>query len=383
VNVGVVGAGIFGLSTALALARTGARVTVFDRRVPPAEDAASTDRTKALRFEYGGASPLYAPLVHESRAAYRALEQGRGLGKGALYEECGVLTLARSFDEGTPEWMSWNYLVEHGYAIEAWEPAAARARFAHFKYEDVAAVTWNPEGGYVRAARAARAAAEAAREAGAIVVAPARVEAVDEHPGAAEVRLETGEKFAFDAVCVCAGAWFSRLVASPAEFVRPMAQFVTYYRPPNEAAAAAFRPPAFCVWLYDRGDASWYGMPLDDGVLKVARHHGGVPADPDAQRAVTDENRAQSRDFVTHSVPAIDPGWYADDLGCLYAMTGDGNFVIDRIPGRARLFAAGGGSGHGFKLGPAVGRLAAELVISGHPTIAAFRFDAVRDGRVT
>src|SRR5206468_8531933 len=67
VNVGIVGAGIFGLSTALALAHGHHRVTVFDRQVPPVEDAASTDRTKALRFEYGAASPLYAPRSEERR----------------------------------------------------------------------------------------------------------------------------------------------------------------------------------------------------------------------------------------------------------------------------------------------------------------------------
>jgi len=383
VNIGIVGAGIFGLSTALELARTGHRVTVFDRQVPPVEDGASTDCTKALRFEYGGASPLYVPLVAEARTAYRALETGRGLQPGALYEECGVLTLARRFEEGAPEWMSFNYLVEHGYPIELWEPARARARFGHFTYEDVEAVTWNAHGGYVRAARAVRATADAAREAGALIVAPARVASVDERPDTARVRLEAGAVLEFDAVCVCAGAWLSRLVPEPLDFVRPMSQFVTYYRPPDDAEAFAFRPPAFAVWLYDRGDASWYGMPLDDGVLKVARHHGGTPADPDAPRVVTEDARAMSRAFVTRSVPAIRAEWYADDRGCLYAMTDDGNFVVDCIPGRGRLFAAGGGSGHGFKLGPAVGRLAAELVTTGRAPVAAFRFDAVRDGRVT
>ncbi len=380
-NVGVVGAGIFGLSSALELARRGHRVTVFDRRVPPAEDAASTDRSKALRFEYGAASPLYVPLVAESRAAYRALEAGRGLAAGDLYEECGVLTLARVFDETRHEWMSHNYLIEHGWPVEVWTPAHARSRFGQFAYTDVAAVTWNPQGGYVRAARAVAATRDAARDAGAMLVAPAAVGAIDELPGAAQVRLAGGETLAFDVVLVCAGAWFARLVAEPAEFVRPTAQFVTYYRPPG-ARAAAFAPPAFCVWLFDQGEVSWYGMPLDDGVLKVARHHGGHAADPDAPRAVSDADRAQSKAFVARDLPAIDPAWYADDRGCLYAMTDDGNFVVDRLPGRGRLFAAGGGSGHGFKLGPAVGRLAAELIETGQPPVSAFRFDAVREGLV-
>ena len=104
--------------------------------------------------------------------------------------------------------------------------------------------------------------------------------------------------------------------------------------------------------------------------------------DPDAPRVVTDGDRLFSRRFVARHIPAIDADWYAEDKGCLYAMTDDGHFVVDLVPGRARTFAAGGGSGHGFKLGPTVGRLAADLVESGAPPISAFRFDAVRTGRV-
>jgi N-methyl-L-tryptophan oxidase len=242
-------------------------------------------------------------------------------------------------------------------------------------------VTWNPEGGYVRAARAVEATRDAAREAGAMLVAPAPVHAIDERPGAARVALASGERFEFDVVLVCAGPWLSKLVKDPAEFVRPTLQFVTYYRPPAERAGA-FASPAFPVWLFDQGGTSWYGMPLDEGLVKVARHHGGQPADPDAPRVVSEADRAASREFVAAHLPALDAAWYADDLGCLYAMTDDGNFVLDRLPGRGRLFAAGGGSGHGFKFGPAVGRLAADLVTTGHAPVSAFRFDAARDGYV-
>jgi sarcosine oxidase len=297
-----------------------------------------------------------------------------------------VLTLARRFEETMPEWMSHNYLIEHGWPVEVWPPEQARARFPQFAYRDVAVATWNPQGGYVRAARAVEATRDAAREAGAMIVAPAPVQAIDELPGAAQVTLADGASFDFDVVLVCAGAWFAKLIAEPAEFVRPTLQFVTYYRPPADRANA-FRAPALPVWLYDQGSGqgggSWYGMPLDDHVVKVARHHGGQAADPDAPRVVTDADRALSRAFVADHLPAIDPAWYAGDLGCLYAMTDDGNFVLDRLPGRGRLFAAGGGSGHGFKFGPAVGRLAADLVTSGQAPISAFRFDAVRDGHVT
>jgi len=379
VNVGVVGAGIFGLSSALECARRGHRVTVFDRALPPADDAASTDRSKALRFEYGGECPLYVPLVAEARERYRALEKGWAR---PLYVETGVLALAATFDETRHEFLSYNYLVEHGWPIEAWTPAEALKRFPQFSYDGIDAVTWNPQGGYVRAAEAVRATLAALREAGGVVVAPARVAGVDESGPFARVTLAGSlERLEFDAVVVCAGPWFRTLVPGRDDFVTPTRQYVTYYRPPD-SQAARFAPPSFPVWMHDLVETGWYGMPLEDGLLKVAHHHPGGAADPDAPRVVAPEDRAASRAFVSRHIPAISAEWYAEDKGCLYAMTDDGHFVVDLVPGCARTFVAGGGSGHGFKLGPAVGRLAADLVESGVPPVSSFRFDAVRTGRV-
>lgn len=378
-NIGVVGGGIFGLSSALELARRGHRVTVFDRALPPAEDAASFDHTKALRFEYGGESPLYVPLVAEARDRYRALEAGW---PRPLYVETGVLALAAEFDVSRHEWLSHNYLVEHGWPVEHWTPAEARVRFPQFSYDGITAATWNPHGGYVRAAEAVRATLAAFREAGGVVVAPARVAGVDEEDGEARVTLAGSlERFVFDSIVVCAGPWFRTLVPVRHDFVRPTRQTVSYYRPPSDLAAR-FAPPAFCVWMHDLAEAGWYGMPLEDGLVKVARHQPGEPADPDAPRVVTEGDREASRAFVARHVPAIDPAWHAEDRGCLYALTDDGHFVLDSVPHFARVFAAGGGSGHGFKLGPAVGRLTADLVESGTPPVSAFRFDAVREGHV-
>lgn len=379
-RVGIVGCGIFGASTALALAKRGHAVTVFDRAEPPADDAASADRSKALRFEYGAHCALYVPLVEESRAAYRALEAGWG---APLYVETGVLSLARAFDESRHERQSYDFLRATGRPIERLEIAEARRRFPQFSYEGIEAVTWNAEGGYVRASEAVRATVAAARELGVEVVTGARVEGVLDRGPDAAIGLVGGAMHAFDAVVVCAGPWFQKLVPESVARVRPLRQFVTYYRPPDAATAAAlFAPPAFPGWMHDIVDSGWYGMPLQEGVLKVARHEPGELADPDAARVVFDADRAASRAFVAANIPAIDPSWYAEDKGCLYAMTDDGNLVIDRVPGLSHVFVAGGGSGHGFKLGPAVGRMAADLVEDTKAAPAEFRTTAARSGRV-
>jgi glycine/D-amino acid oxidase-like deaminating enzyme len=381
-RVGVVGAGIFGLSAALELARRGHAVVVFDRAAPPVPDGASTDHSKALRFEYGAACPLYVPLVAEARDRYRSLEHGAGR---ALYVETGVLGLSAGFDDTSHEALSHNYLVEHDWPVELWTPAEARARFPQFSYDGISAVTWNPEGGYVRAADAVRAPAAAAREAGATLAAPGRVRAVEPIGDAgartgARVALAAGEAHEFDMVVVAVGAWWRTLFGESLARVRATRQYVTYYRP-AAADAARFTPPAFPVWMHDLRASGWYGMPLENGLVKVARHAPGSLADPDAPREVRDGDRVESRAFVAEHLPAIDPLSYAEDRGCLYALTEDGNFLLDRLPECARIVVAGGGSGHGFKLGPTVGRLAADLVEGEEPR-SAFRFDAPRTGSV-
>ncbi len=395
-NIGIVGCGIFGASAALVLAQRGHQVAAFDRGGPPADDAASNDRSKVLRFEYGEHCALYVPLVEESRAAYRDLEATHG---APLYVETGVLALARAFDESRHERRSYDFLRAAGRPIALLDPRVAERRFPQFAWEGIAAATWNPEGGYVRAAEAVRATVAAARALGADIRGNATVAEIDERPGAAIVDLDGGEAHEFDRVLVCGGPWLGRFLPADAVAarVRPTRQFVTYYRPPSATAAALFAPAAvpgadtsgFPVWMHDIVDSGWYGMPLQDGLLKVARHAPGEPADPDQPRVVLAADREASRAFVAASVPAIRPEWYAEDLGCLYAMTDDGNFLIDRVPGASALFVAGGGSGHGFKMGPAVGRMAADCVEAGGANeagaakvAAEFREDAVRTGRV-
>ncbi len=395
-NIGIVGCGIFGASAALVMAGRGHHVTAFDRGGPPADDAASNDRSKALRFEYGAHCALYVPLVEESRAAYRALAEAHG---APLYIETGILALARAFDESRHERLSYDFLRAAGRPISLLDTRVAEKRFPQFNWDGIAAATWNPEGGYVRAAEATRATVAAARGLGADIRGHAAVAEIDERPGAAIVELEGGESHEFDAVLVCGGPRLGRFLPADAvkARVRPTRQLVTYYRPPSATAAALFAPAAvpnadpagFPVWMHDIVDSGWYGMPLQDGLLKVARHVPGEPVDPDAPRVVTDEDRKLSLDFVAANVPAIRPEWYAEDLGCLYAMTDDGNFLIDRVPGASALFVAGGGSGHGFKMGPAVGRMAADCVEAGGApeagaakVAAEFRADAARTGRV-
>ncbi|MFQ5945474.1 MAG: FAD-dependent oxidoreductase, partial [Anaerolineae bacterium] len=143
-----------------------------------------------------------------------------------------------------------------------------------------------------------------------------------------------------------------------------------------------FREEGFPVWTYDLAEEGWYGFPImADGVLKISNHRHGIRVDPDVDRAVDADFIEESRAFLQRVLPSLDPETYDSGKSCLYTNSSDGHFILDRAPGYDRVFVAGAGSGHGFKFGPVMGRLAADLVEGGEVP-QAFRLEGRVSGRV-
>jgi glycine/D-amino acid oxidase-like deaminating enzyme len=356
VKVAVVGAGVFGASSARALALRDCDVTLFERARVPAPDASGTDISKAIRLEYGAATARYAPLVLESMDAWRALEVETGR---ALYHQSGALFLASDLDEGGFERTSARQLADLGESVELVGADEAARRWPAFAWADLEGALFSPRGGWLASSECVRALVEVS---GATLVEDAPVDAV----GEGELSVG-GETHRFDAVLVCAGAWLKRLrPRAPARITR---QHITHYRP-----GAA---PELPVWIHDisRADerGAWYGFPPNEGIVKIALHDRCDEVDPDIERVAPAGFLDDSRAFVRARIPGLDADAPLEGRGCLYANSPTGEIVVDQLaPG---LFIAGCGSGHGFKLGPAVGARAARLVLDGEtdfPASAAF-----------
>jgi glycine/D-amino acid oxidase-like deaminating enzyme len=133
-----------------------------------------------------------------------------------------------------------------------------------------------------------------------------------------------------------------------------------------------FAPPAMPTWI-DFGQG-FYGMPdLESRGFKIANDQHGPAFDPDSgERAPSASALGEARAFMEQRFPGMRGAPLVEARVCQYENTWNGDFVIDRHPGYDNVWVCGGGSGHGFKHGPAVGEYAAERVLKGDAPMARF-----------
>ena len=355
-RVAVVGAGVFGLSTAIELPRRGHDVTVFERGPIPHPDASSTDVSKAIRRTWYGDGDAYVDLVERAAVMWREWEDRF---PARVYHQCGQLVVLSDFGPGTPMYESWQFLRRRGIDIELLDAAEAASRFPQFAFEGGETCVHDPWAGYLESGRAVRFMADMASELGVQLAEHTPVTAVDETPGGVRIQAESGSR-EFDAAVVATGVWLGRLVPSLAAHVRLSHQQMVFV---EVDAPEAFAHGAFPMFTFDPDRGGFYGFPLlREGYLKIAEERIGPEVDADLDRAVTPEFTDRALDFLRRRIPEMARARLVGGRSCLYANTPDDHFFIDRAPGASRVFVAGGGSGHGFKFGGAIGELAADAV---------------------
>ena len=330
-NASIVGAGIFGASLAYRLARDGWDVTLYERHEPGHPRAASGGESRLIRYAHGAGS-WYTRSAWRARDLWRELEAETGR---ELLVESGIAWFARREDGWEAE--SEHVLRAEGIPVERLSPEAGRELFPSFDPGELQFILWEPEAGVLRASEATRATVETAERAGVRlvheVVAPGSVEA--------------------DVVVWACGAWLPNLFELP---IRVTKQDTLYF------AAEAWPMPAVPAWV--DYDAAIYGHgDLDELGVKVAPDTEGPAFDPEhGERTTSPETERAARAYLTERFPALRDAPLAHETVCQYALTTDTNFVIARRPETDNEWILGGGSGHGFKHGPALAEYAARVV---------------------
>jgi sarcosine oxidase len=369
-DVVVIGAGVFGAWTAHHLANAGARVTLVDAYGPGNSRSSSGDESRILRCGYGSAE-IYSRFAMRSRELWCELDE-RERSALPLWHPCGVLWLAPAGDPYATETL---VTLQRGkYPVEVPDRAAVESRYPHLRTDGVPLLMFEPKGGVIMARRSVQAlAAELARRGVAVragrarkPVAPGRVTSIGLTDGT-ELR---GERFVF-----ACGAWL------PAVFpdllgprITPTRQVVLYFgSPAGDDRFGAGRTPALIDFA-----SGLYAVPsLENRGVKVGIDTPGPRFDPDTgERTVDPESIAWARDWLARRLPALADAPVVESRVCQYENTASGDFVIDRHPDHDNLWIAGGGSGHGFKHGPAVGEYLARLISTGMPPDARFALPA-------
>jgi sarcosine oxidase len=324
----VVGAGTFGASLADRLVTQGWEVTLVDRFGPGDPRAESGGETRLLRFSHGE-DVLY------TRLARRARELWRDLGGGVL-DECGVVWLARREDG----WEAASERVLHAERIPVERLAAEEGArlLPGLSPEGLAFVLHEPDAGVLHAARAVRALADRAAAGG------ARIEVGEARPAGGAVRLDERTLEAEAVVWAC-GAWLARLFPELVSLRVTLQQLTLFEAGPDWAGPG---------WV--DFDGPWYGhAAIEPHGFKVAHDVDGPAVDPDARPLHADDAAIRSaREYLALRFPALAHAPVASAPACHYSLTADSNFVFAEHPGSPGVWLLGGGSGHGFKHGPAL-----------------------------
>ncbi|MFN7978863.1 MAG: FAD-dependent oxidoreductase [Vicinamibacterales bacterium] len=350
----VIGAGVFGAWSAMRLARDGWQVTLVDAYGPANGRASSSDHSRVIRAGYGDAAD-YTRWAVESLADWQWLAKKAGQ---ALVVESGALFL------GTP---AATYLTdtavtltECGVTHESLDAPTVASRFPQIGVIGLGDAVYEARGGVIRARQAVHAAVVVGRSYG-VRYLTGRVAPLDESAAAPAVRLTSGETLAADRYVFACGPWLPHLFPEAiGGRIRPTRQEVLYFGvPPGDTRFALDLLP---VWI--DFEAGYYGIPdVDACGFKVGVDRHGVAIDPDRDdRLVDADTVARVRAFFARRFPALVDAPLVDAHVCQYENTTHGDFVIDRHPRWDTVWIAGGGSGHGFKHGPAVGKHVADLL---------------------
>jgi len=363
----VVGGGIHGLATAWQLGLLGTqRVALVERYRLHHDRGSSHGAGRITRSTYSDAR--YVRLVrvaHEQE--WPRLE--RDAGRTLIHRADGIF-----FGPPGGELETWAAAVTAAGAtgVERVDPAEARRRFPAFAFPDAHAVLHDRTGGVVAAAETLLALDRRCRVAGVHVLEETRVLGLEPGRDAIAVDTDRGQLLAAK-VIVTAGAWISQLVPALAGELSVQRQHVGYFA--LDVPPAATRPGRFPVWVYlgEPATGAWYGLPeFGRPGIKAARHGVGdrsddpelvVPPDPAAIEA--------TRRFLCGQLAApLGATLHAET--CLYTNTPDEHFIIGPLPAEPRVVVGSVCSGHGFKFGPLIGRLLAELAVHGRTSVPEF-----------
>ncbi|HEX6762609.1 MAG TPA: FAD-dependent oxidoreductase [Gaiellaceae bacterium] len=329
----VVGAGVFGASTARELRKRGWRVTVVEQYAPGTVRSASGGDTRLLRMAHGDAE-WYTELARRARTLWLELQESSGV---HIWEPVGLAWFARR--DGGFETQSRATLARLGVEHEWLEPEAATGLYPSLGVDDLHGVLYEPDAGVLHARRATQLLVEDAERLGARVE-PRRVTAADP-PDA-------------DVVVWACGAWLPALFPGELELVISRREVFFFGGGPDWTGT-----PGFCEY-----DAPFYGHGDVGGLgVKIAPDGPGEQVDPDTlERVPSDTGRREAHAFAARRFPALAEAPVIGARVCQYSLTGDSHFVVARHPEQSSWWLVGGGSGHGFKHGPALGEYIADCV---------------------
>jgi sarcosine oxidase len=358
-DVAVIGAGVFGAWTAWHLVRRKQRVLLVDAYGPANARASSGGESRIIRMGYR-ADEIYTRWSQRSLIQWKEFFAAGRLG---LFHETGVLWLAGQDD--TPLRQTIATLTRCGVPFEEMDCVELKKRYPQIGLDDVSRGILEPQSGVLMAKRGVAAVVQDSIRAGveyrvAEIVTPAGGKRLE------SAATRGGERIAAGQFVFACGAWLGKVFPDVlGARIFTTRQEVFFFGLP--AGDTRFNAEKLPTWLFQEDE--YYGMPnIEERGLKVAQDRHGARIDPDTlSRIVSAEITAEARRYVARRFPALRDAPIVETRVCQYENTSSGDFLIDRHPELENVWFVGGGSGHGFKHGPAVGEHVAARVLDAAP----------------
>lgn len=338
----IIGVGVMGAATAYYLSHTQKGILALDQYEVDNNLNSSQDYSRVFRYAYG-TDEYYSRLAVHALELWKEVELASAT---QLYFQSGCLLLGNS--GGSYASTSYATMKKIGLDIEMLEDEEMKTRFPQFSCN---AGVLDPNGGVIEASQATLAFIRLARANGVQVRTKAKV--VDIQDGL--VVLADGEKIHADMIVVTGGSWNAKLLRGRVK-IKPTRQEEVYFQP---GGLKDFQKDVFPA--FGHMESGFYGTPVHkiNGV-KLANHFPGAVVDPDTvSRDTTDQFVEQCRAFFKEYIPGLVDAKVLEAKVCLYDMTSDEDFIIDKLTDK--IVVGAGFSGHGFKFAPLIGKILSEL----------------------
>lgn len=359
----MIGAGVHGSFTAYELAKRNKKTLLLEQFILPHSRGSSHGQTRIIRKAYE--HDFYIRMMEDNYELWAQLERESGV---KLFRQTGLLVMG---PENSKEYLQFKDTLEKNNI-----PAVHLHKGNFSKHipnvtlaEGTAALV-DITAGVLFADRALKTAQDQFRKLGGVIQDNTMVTNIQ--PGPMVTVTTSAGVYRAKSIVITAGPWANRLLAHtglqlPLEVVRINVCYWKEKVPGTYNVAKRF--PCFLQTENKDTDEHIYGLPSNEypGLVKIC-YHNGSPTDPDQRDKVTDQSDINVlKRFVSNCFPGLVPDPAVVE-SCMYTLTPDRHFVLDRHPAHSNIVIGAGFSGHGFKMGPLVGKLLSELSLGEMPS---------------
>ena len=352
----VAGLGGIGSAVFYQMALRNSQVLGIERFGVAHGEGSSHGQTRIIRHAYFE-NANYTPLLLESSRLWMAIE--KACGKKLLFET-GLLEIGKEDGVVVPGVLSASR--QFNLPVEELFHRDIEKRWPCFHVPDTLVGVYEPHAGYLLVEECVRAHLNMATDLGAEM--RTNVEILGFELGPTIRIIATAGDYYAEKLIVTAGPWAASLLADINLQLEVRRKSTFWFPASGTQRQDQTDTPAF---LYELPEGVFYGIPQHDKKgMKVAEHSGGeVVRDPTTvDRTVHAEDLKRVEWFARDHLPQLE-GPHQEHAVCMYTMSADEHFIVDRHPDHENVLFAAGMSGHGFKFAPVLGKALAELALDG------------------